>query len=150
MLNTIKQLFDKKLLKFFLIGVFNSIIRAGGMFILYNCFKVSYWISSLSNYIIGGFISFFLNKYFTFGDKTKSFKQFIYFIINLICCYILGYVITKWAIYKICVNSTEVFKDNLAMVLGFCIYSVVNYVVQRLLIFKNCDIEIIEHKKNVD
>lgn len=139
MINILKKLFDRKLLKFFLIGCLNSIIRAGGMFIFYNCFEVSYWISTAVNYVIGGFISFFLNKYYTFNDRSKSFYQFLAFVVTLVGCYILGYVFTKWAIYKIFINSSESFKDNLSMIAGFCIYSVVNYVIQRLVIFKDSD-----------
>ena len=58
------KIIDEKLFKFLLVGVINTIVGAGIMFLLYNFFGFSYWISSVCNYIFGGILSFFLNKFF--------------------------------------------------------------------------------------
>lgn len=41
-------LIDEKLLRFFAVGVANTLVGAGLMFVLYNYFGASYWISSFS------------------------------------------------------------------------------------------------------
>ena len=67
------KLIDIKLGKFLIVGVVNTLIGAGLMFVLYNLAHWSYWVSSACNYIAGGIVSFFLNKYFTFKNKDRSF-----------------------------------------------------------------------------
>lgn len=61
--------------KFLLVGVVNTLIGTGTMFSLYNLAHCSYWVSSAANYIVGGIVSFFLNKYFTFQSKTREWSQ---------------------------------------------------------------------------
>ena len=85
----LNNFFDKKLLKFLIVGVANTLVGAGLMFLLYNVFGCSYWISSACNYIVGGILSFFLNKFFTFQNKQKSAKQILFFIALLVVCYLI-------------------------------------------------------------
>ena len=56
------QYVDKKLIKFLLVGLINTAVGAGVMFLLYNLGHFNYWISSACNYIVGGIVSFVLNK----------------------------------------------------------------------------------------
>ena len=60
------KIINNTLVKFLAVGVLNTIIVAGTMFLLYNLAHASYWLSSAANYVVGGIVSFFLNKYFTF------------------------------------------------------------------------------------
>lgn len=132
----LNKLIDKKLLKFLIVGVINTIVGTGTMFIMYNCFNFSYWVSSASNYIVGGICSFFLNKYFTFQNKEKSWKQIFKFILNLFICYFLSYkialVVIKWSLSDL----TPTYQDNIAMCVGMCLYVVSNYIGQRLFVFQ--------------
>ncbi|MBP5403025.1 MAG: GtrA family protein [Treponema sp.] len=126
---------DKKLLKFLLVGVINTAVGAGIMFLLYNAAHLGYWFSSACNYIAGGIVSFFLNKYFTFTNHEKSFKQIILFIANLLICYVLAYMIAKKAVYALLYFKEETFRANIAMLCGMCLYTILNYFGQRLLVF---------------
>ena len=128
-------LLDKQLLKFLLVGIANTIVGCGLMFLLYNCFGISYWISSSCNYVVGGILSYFLNKYFTFKNNQKSLKQIIYFIINLAACYFLAYFVAKKSVYHILSNQSEKIRDNVALLTGMCIYTALNYLGQRLIVF---------------
>ena len=67
-----EKLFDQTVLRFLLVGVLNTLVGCGTMFLLYNLAGVSYWLSSAANYVVGGIVSFFLNKYFTFRQKDKN------------------------------------------------------------------------------
>ena len=71
----ISAFFDKKFLKFCLVGAANTLVGAGVMFLLYNVAYCSYTFSSAMNYVVGSILSYFLNKYFTFEVKEYSVKQ---------------------------------------------------------------------------
>lgn len=131
-----ENVFDKKLLKFLLVGVINTIVGAGIMFLLYNVFNVNYWISSACNYIAGGLCSFLLNKYFTFQNHKKDLKQVIQFILLLVICYLIAYIGAKKIVYSILSNQSEQIKDNIAMFIGEGLYFVINYFGQRFIVFK--------------
>ena len=128
-------LLDKKLVKFIIVGVINTLVGCGLMFFLYNLLGVSYWISSASNYIVGGILSFFLNKYFTFQNKEKSFKQVVLFIVNLILCYFIAYFCAKKSVYYLLSDFSKTLRDNIALFTGMCLYTALNYIGQRLIVF---------------
>ena len=86
---------DGTLLRFLLVGVINTLVGCGTMFLLYNLAHWSYWASSAANYIVGGIVSFFLNKYFTFRKKEWSWKQVIKFAVNVAVCWLLAYGMAK-------------------------------------------------------
>ena len=77
---------DKTFFKFIIVGIINTIVGAGIMFVLYNLFHCSYYFSSIMNYVIGSIVSYFLNKYYTFKSKKVSAKEIIYFILNIKLC----------------------------------------------------------------
>ena len=133
----LKLLFDRKLLKFMMVGVANTIIGALVMFILYNLAHCSYWIASACNYIVGGILSFFPNMYFTVKHKSQSFKQVLLFAGTIIFCYFIAYVLARQAVYQIFTSQPEKIKDNIAMLCGMCLYTAINYFLQRFVVFKN-------------
>lgn len=119
-----------------LVGVINTIVGCGTMLLLYNLAGCSYWISSASNYIVGGICSYFLNKYFTFQNRERSWKQVGKFILTIAVCYCIGYglakPLTKWILSGYSVKIQE----NIAMLAGMGIYIVLNYLGQRFFTFK--------------
>ncbi len=131
----LKQIFDIKFLKFLLVGLINTVVGAGVMFLLYNVAHCGYWFSSACNYIVGGIVSFFLNKYFTFTNHEKSLKQIILFILNLLVCYVISYLLAKKAVYALLSSQSEKIRDNISMLIGMGLYTILNYFGQRLLVF---------------
>lgn len=131
-----RKIIDNELIKFLLVGVINTIVGTGSMFLFYNVFHFSYWISSASNYVLGGTCSYFLNKYFTFKDNKKSFIQILVFIVNLVVCYYIAYFFSKVLIYRIISSYSEAVKDNVAMLTGEVLYTIINFLGQKLLVFK--------------
>lgn len=130
------NLFDKQLLKFLIVGFANTLVGAGLMFLLYNVFGCSYWISSACNYIVGGILSFFLNKFFTFQNKQKSTRQIFFFIELLVICYLTAYIGAKQAIFFIFEPLGEKMKGNIAMCVGMFLYTALNYIGQRFFVFR--------------
>lgn len=134
----LKKYLDEKFIKFLLVGVVNTIVGAGTMFLLYNLCNWSYWWASAANYVVGGICSYFLNKFFTFKDNSKSIKQIVLFILNLFICYIIAYWLSKEIIFAILNGSVSVkLIENIAMLVGMCTYTLLNYFGQRLFIFKS-------------
>lgn len=132
----VKIFYDKTFLKFIIVGIINTIVGAGIMFALYNIFYCSYWFSSIMNYVVGSVVSFFLNKYFTFKSKSFSFKEVIYFIINIAVCFFIAYGLAKpFAMYILSGYSVSV-QENTAMFIGMVIFTGLNYLSQRFIVFK--------------
>lgn len=77
------RIFDRTILKFLIVGVVNTLFGTAVMFSLYNLAGCSYWISSAANYILGSILSFFLNKYFTFQNKERPWRQVVRFTVNI-------------------------------------------------------------------
>lgn len=135
MVRKIVKFFDITTLKFILVGVINTCVGSGLMFILYNVFSVNYWISSVSNYVVGSIVSYFLNKYFTFQNREKSFGQIIRFIINISVCYLIAYGLAKPFVSWVLSSCSEKVQTNLSMLVGMGLFVVLNYLGQRLVVF---------------
>nr|WP_296007958.1 GtrA family protein [uncultured Blautia sp.] len=136
-MNLLKKYLDMTTIKFLLVGVVNTIVGTGLMFLLYNVFSVSYWISSAANYIVGSIVSYFLNKYFTFQNQEKSWKQVLVFALNITCCYLLAYGAAKPAVEYILSGAGEKVQGNVSMLVGMGLFLVLNYLGQRLIVFRH-------------
>ena len=130
------KLIDATVPKFLLVGIINTIVGAGTMFLLYNLAHCSYWFSSAANYVVGGIVSFFLNKYFTFQSMGWSWGQVVKFTLNLLICYLIGYGIAKEAAELMLSGLSVAIRENVAMLVGMCLYTVLNYFGQRFWAFK--------------
>ena len=137
----IKKLFDKTFLKFILVGVINTIVGTSVMFLSYNLLGFSYWVSSAANYVIGSIVSYFLNKYYTFKVKKRSWKYIIKFVANISVCYLLAYGIAKPLAARILSDMTVSVQENVAMLVGMCLFVVLNYFGQRFFAFKDAEQE---------
>ena len=86
---------DGTVIRFIIVGVINTLFGTAIMFVFYNVFHLSYWISSASNYFFGSILSYFLNKSFTFKYGKADFKSIVRFTVNILVCYLLAYGIAK-------------------------------------------------------
>ena len=85
MKDKIKNILDITFWKFVLVGIVNTLVGTAVMFAAYNVLHLSYWISSASNYVVGSIVSYFLNKYFTFQNKEKSWELIGYVCVIYFC-----------------------------------------------------------------
>ncbi len=131
-----QKLLDKTVWKFLLVGVFNTLVGCGTMFLLYNLAHCSYWVSSAANYVVGGIVSFFLNKYFTFQSKTWSWKEVKRFVVNVTVCYLLAYGCAKPLVFALLEGQPVTIQENAAMLVGMCLYTGLNYLGQRFFAFR--------------
>lgn len=137
--NRIKKWLDFTTIKFIIVGIINTVVGTSVMFILYNIFSVGYWMSSAANYIIGSIVSYFLNKYFTFQNREKSFKQIILFVINISLCYLIAYGVAKPMVAFILNQYNEKIQGNISMLVGMGLFVILNYFGQRLVAFRQSE-----------
>ena len=133
------RLFDRTFLKFVLVGVVNTIFGYAIMFAFYNLLGLSYWVSSACNYIFGSILSYFLNKHFTFQDKSRGLKTALRFAVNIAACYLIAYGAARPAVRWLLRGCTQTLVDNAAMLTGSVIFVALNYLSQRFLTFKKAE-----------
>lgn len=132
---SIEHLFDRTFFKFILVGIINTLVGTGIMFSLYNLFGFTYWVSSAANYIFTSFLSFFLNKYFTFRVQQWSAYMVFAFVFTIAISYLLAYSIAKPIVYYILVDHSQKIRDNAAMFAGMVLFTGLNYIGQRFVVF---------------
>lgn len=132
----IKKFLDITFLKFVLVGVINTLVGTAVMFLCYNAFHCSYWFSSAMNYVIGSIVSYFLNKYFTFQNKERSWKIVVKFIINITVCYLVAYGVAKPLVAHVLSGQTVTIQENGAMLVGMVLFVILNYLGQKFFAFK--------------
>ena len=135
-MKNIKQYLDLTFWKFILVGIINTLVGTTVMFVAYNLCHLNYWVSSASNYVVGSIVSYFLNKYFTFQNKSKSPVVILKFILNITVCYLIAYGGAKKLILLLLSGLSTEWQDNIAMVCGMGLFVILNYFGQRFFAFK--------------
>jgi putative flippase GtrA len=112
------------------------VVGTGIMFVAYNVFHFSYWISSALNYILASVLSYFLNKYFTFRKKEKGIGIVLKFAVNITVCYLIAYGVAKPAVAWVLRDAPLSIQENTAMLGGMVLFVGLNYVGQRFFAFQ--------------
>ena len=128
--------------KFLIVGVLNTFVGMTVMFTAYNIFHLNYWVSSVSNYVVGSVLSYFLNKYFTFKNEKKSWQQIVIFVVNISVCYVIAYGLAKPLTLWILEGYEKRVQENVSMLIVMGVFVLLNYFGQRLIVFRKQDKEI--------
>ena len=131
-----KKLFDATVWKFLLVGAANTLVGSGVMFLLYNLAHVNYWVAVCANYVAGGILSFFLNKYFTFRNQERSAAQVLRFILTVAVCAAIAYGLARHAVRWALAGYGSTIQENVAMLAGMVLYTGLNYFGQRFFAFR--------------
>lgn len=137
MKNLLSKFLDKTFLRFIIVGVINTLFGTAIMFVFYNVFGLSYWLSSASNYFFGSILSYFLNKYFTFQYKKRDWKVVGRFVLNISVCYLIAYGAAKPLVRALLSGASSTIQENVAMLCGMCLFVALNYLGQRFFAFKS-------------
>ena len=122
--------------KFLAVGVINTIVGYGVMFGTYNLLGWDYWLASAANYVVGSVCSFFLNKYFTFQAKSFSAGEVVRFVFCILLCYLVGYGVARPCVRLVFQSASATLQDNLAMLGGSGVFTVLNFFGQKLFVFQ--------------
>jgi len=135
----ILSLFDAKMWKFLLVGVLNTLVGNGLMFLLYNLAHLGYWPSTAISYALASIMSYFLNRYFTFKYNGSGYGVVLRFTLNILVCYGLAYGIAQPLIAWLLSSASVTLRDNVAMLAGMCLFVGFNYIGQRFFAFREKD-----------
>ena len=134
----IRQLLNKEILTFLVVGVVNTLFGTAIMFVLYNVFGCSYWVSSFCDYFFGSILSYFLNKHFTFHYQGTDWRSIVKFALNIVECYLIAYSLalplTRHVLQDMHFSKTIV--ENIAMLVGTVLFMVINYIGQKFFAFR--------------
>lgn len=129
-------LFDRKMWKFLLVGVLNTLVGDGLSFLLINLTAIGMWWATALPCALASVMSYFLNKHFTFQNTEKGLRPVLRFALNIAVCYLLAYGIAiplmQWALTA----ADPALRDNVAKVTGMVLFTGFNYLGQRLFAFR--------------
>ena len=133
-----KKLFDE-MVRFGIIGVFNTLLGFVLIMVFYNILHWNYWIASGTSYIIGSIFSYFANKSFTFKAEGGTAKYAFKFALNIAVCYFLAYGIAKPLVRNILQDYSIKIVENIAIIVGMGLFIIFNFVGQKFCVFNNKD-----------
>ena len=120
----------KKFLRYLLSGFINTLATYFTSIILLKIFNVFLVISNLLGYLVGIFVSFYLNRNFVFKSKESEIKkQFFKFI----CACLFSYFINL--IFLIVFSYILQLNDDISQILSMVAYSISFYILSNKYIF---------------
>ncbi|MCD7726195.1 MAG: GtrA family protein [Clostridiales bacterium] len=144
-MNTIRKLykahkdFIMEVIHFGMVGVMNTLLGWIIMAGLYNLAHFNYWLSSGISYFAGSVYSYYMNSRLTFKVEKKDKWLPWRFALNIILCYAVAFGAAKPAVRYLLASQPVVLMENVAMVLGMCLFIVMNFFGQKLFVFRRRD-----------
>ena len=121
-------MYDISLLKYLCVGIVNSILGYAIIFILIYVGVIAE-ISNFLGYFIAIFVSFYLNKYFTFNDEVKNKLQILKFMFSMVISYILNLIVMSFS-YRILEINVYI-----SQILGGFVYTFTGYLLSKNWVF---------------
>lgn len=121
-------MYDISLLKYLCVGIVNSILGYAIIFILIYVGVIAE-ISNFLGYFIAIFVSFYLNKYFTFNDEVKNKLQILKFMFSMVISYILNLIVMSFSYRIIEINV------YISQILGGFVYTFTGYLLSKNWVF---------------
>jgi putative flippase GtrA len=137
--NYLKQ--TNPFVRFLLVGVFNTLVGLSTIFILLDL-TVNYWISTFIGNGIGAFVSFLLNRRFTFQSRISIQKGAPTFFIVILLCYAGSYSTSNWLVTPLSPTlffTSSLTQQDVAVLIGTCLYTITNYLGQKYFVFIKSD-----------
>ena len=118
-------------IKFGIVGISNTLLTAGVIWILLKVFHCSDYISNLIGYIIGLINSFIWNRSWTFETKTRLSVTVFKFIVT----FAISYLFQLGNLYVL-LHFTHI-DPYLCQLLSIVVYTCINFVLNKYYTFKN-------------
>ena len=120
----------KKFLRYLLTGFINTLATYITSIILLKIFNLFLLISNLLGYVVGIFVSFYLNRNFVFKSKKPEIKkQFSKFISACLFSYFVN------LIFLIIFSNILKLNDNVSQILSMATYNLSFYILSNKYIF---------------
>lgn len=143
-MSKIKALYDRykdfimEVIHFGMVGVINTLMGWIIMAVLYNLIHMNYWLSSGISYFIGSVFSYHANGKLTFKVENKDKWLPWRFAVNIIVCYLIAFSVAQPLVTRLLSagSYSQAVIDNIAMILGMCLFIVMNFFGQKLFVFR--------------
>ena len=120
-----------QLIKFGLVGVVNTLLTAGTIWILLKVFHFSDYFSNILGYTIGLTNSFIWNRRWTFESTLNIKDTLLRFIITFAICYLI-----QLGNLYILLHFTT-FSSYICQLLSIIVYTVINFSLNKYYTFKS-------------
>lgn len=125
-----------EVIHFGIVGVINTLMGLAIMEVLYNLVHMHYYLSSGISYFIGSIFSYHANAKLTFKVENRDKWLPWRFAVNIIVCYLIAYGVARPFMRYLLSAQSQTIVDNIAMILGMCIFIVLNFFGQKLFVFR--------------
>jgi putative flippase GtrA len=129
-------------LRFLIVGVLNTMVGMGLMFLLKNGLDWPYWHATFTGNSIGAAVSFILNRAFTFQSNVPVRVGAPRFVLVILVSYILSFSVSHSITEKInesTIRDLYLSLDSVAIILGSIFYTITNFIGQKVFVFKESD-----------
>ncbi len=120
------------LFRFLLVGVLNTIV---GLTITLICFRLihtGYWTATAIGNVCGIWVSYLLNRRFTFRQQAGGWIYWVRFLIVVSLSYLIAYRLSLWSIHQFLPH----FEETGAILIGMILYTILNYLGQSYWVFR--------------
>lgn len=125
---------NSSLVRFLLVGIVNTLVGLMIMFLLLHIAGFSYWTSTFTGNAAGAFVSFLLNRSFTFKSDIPVQKGLPKFLTIILICYFFSYFVSEQLTEQFSYVSPS-FGQNVAVLIGSVLYTISNYLGQKYFVF---------------
>ncbi len=135
-----------QLLKYGVIGVFNTLITLVTFYLLNTKLGLSYGISNVTGYILGVINSFLWNRNWVFKTNNDFRREFVLFVCGFLMCLALqlcvSWILLEGLGWKNLPDDIIPFfpmakaGQNIVMVVAMVSYTIANYIYNRTVTFR--------------
>lgn len=133
----------KQFIRYIIVGVMNTLVTLAVIYVCKSLLEVNMWISNALGYIAGVINSFMWNKMWVFQSSSTNYRgEALRFAIGFMLCYGLQFLAT-WLLNSVMgsvewdiLGMTVISGYGVATLLGMVIYTLANFVYNRVVTFK--------------
>lgn len=131
-------------IKYATVGVFNTLVTLGVIFLCKSIFGVNEYASNAVGYIAGLINSFFWNRNWVFKAKSNSLRQATQFVVGFLLCYAVQLAVV-WLLTDVSSLGKQLWVlpfnfvlsgYGVATLIGMIVYTLSNYLYNRLVTFR--------------
>jgi putative flippase GtrA len=128
--------------KYAIVGVMNTLLTLGVIFVCKSFFGVNAYVSNAIGYVAGVINSFLWNRNWVFKSNGRFSRQAVHFIVGFLVCYAVQFAVV-WGLNQFALKDFEVdivvmtlSGYGIATLIGNVCYTVCNFIYNRLVTFK--------------
>lgn len=123
-------------IKYNLIGIVNTLITLGVVWILYEIFEWNLELSNFLGFVAGGVNSYWMNRCLNFKSKNKKRREAVRFVVVFLCAYLVNLFVLE-SLKNALPSAGEFLSAGfLANVCANAAYVVVSFLLYRYFVFK--------------